>query len=211
MATAWLPKTTLRERKALQVASFRSPGNPAVRLSEFIAVSNIFFFGNGVSKISVVETMTRSLFRNGLPEALRSIWYRERAGALAIGSDVAVLRGRLGTQHHIRAALGLCPSGFDNPSVAGGRTKVALLMVGPIDQDHLHMSLLVAASSILSRPSWRQKLLQSTKASAVLAYLRDAEGSAGPGFIRRTWDQMEQFLGRRFGWQESHQDFSDGA
>ena len=202
MQTTWLPSETLQRRRQLQRVLLSRREKPEIyHFSEFLTGRKVLFFDGHESKIEAVEALVGTLSGQDPRSALQAIWAREREGAMIIPPDAAILRGRLAGTHHLRAALGLCSKGITNPSNPHARTRVFVVLVGPVDQTHLHMNLLVSISALLHSRDLVEKLLASSSAEQALQILIKAEGlSSRKNPLRRALQGLQDFFHLRYGW-----------
>ena len=100
----------------------------------------------------------------------------------------------------MRAGLALCPNGVPNPSSGLVNPRIFVLLVGPVDQNHLHLNLLVSISSLLHSKKLVTELTLCGDPQRALELLQRAEGLLPePGPAKRVWSGVQSFVGRRFG------------
>jgi len=201
MQSTWLPIETVQRRRQLQRVLLNRPEKPErYHFSEFLTNRNVLFFEGRESKIEVVETLVGTLSGKDHPSALQAIWARERQGALIIVPDVAILRCRLEGTHHMRAALGLCADGITNPANPQAKTRVLVVLVGPVGQTHLHMNLLTSISALFRTPGLTDQLLRSGSADEALRLLQKTDGVSGEtNVVRRTFQSVRDFFVHHYG------------
>jgi PTS system nitrogen regulatory IIA component len=146
-----------------------------VRVSDYLSEKNIAFFPAGPSKRQVFGHLIGSLDLADPNAALTAILAREEAGTTVIAPGLAIPHARMSGLGGLRAALGLCPSGVEDPKAEGGPIRVFLLFLGPAENMRLHLAFLASVSAVFQSEGLMDALLQLHTPQSVLEIIRDAE------------------------------------
>jgi mannitol/fructose-specific phosphotransferase system IIA component (Ntr-type) len=201
--TALLPHVTASEKRELQRELLSSPLRREIfRFSEFLTPHSILFFKDNENKIGAVETLVGTFHGIDRATVLQDIWSREREGALIIPTGVAVMRSCLGSFHHLRVALGICPKGIVNPSNPDHRTQLFIILAGPLDQNHLHMNLLVAVSALFHNRRLVGKILKCGSSDEIIEVISNAENrrNCSRSRLYRFGRAIKEFFELHYGW-----------
>jgi len=146
-------------------------------VSDFLTEKNVLFFPAAHAKPVIFETLIGTLNLDDPALALKEVLYRELWGRTIIGPGLALPHARIAGMTRMAAAMGICPQGIADPSVADRkRPYLFLLFLGPTNDVQQHLTFLAAVSTLFQTKGLLERLMQLTRPESVLEQIRAAEG-----------------------------------
>lgn len=145
-----------------------------MKVTDFLSEKTVVFFPTGPSKRQLFGSLIGLLNLPDPGEAMKSVLAREEAGSTVIAPGIALPHARIPGISGIKAALGLCPDGYESRT-DGTRIQIILLFLGPAESMREHLAFLASVSALFQVDGLPEALLQQTTPKAVLQKIREAE------------------------------------
>jgi PTS system nitrogen regulatory IIA component len=146
-----------------------------LKVSDFLSEKNISFFPAGPSKQQVFGQLISLLNLPDPSSVMQAIMAREEAGTTVIAPGIALPHARIPGITKIRAAIGLCPSGVEDPSSPSGPVRIFILFLGPSENMREHLAFLAGVSSLFQIEGLIDSLFLLATPSDVLKKIKDVE------------------------------------
>jgi PTS system fructose-specific IIC component len=150
----------------------------------------------GTTKEAAIEQLLRSMANARLlthpqvPDLMKTLIDRERAGTTALGKGLAMPHLRTGAVLRFVGAVGLAPEGINFRSIGGDPTKLIFLVLAPYEQRERHFELMGRLSALM-RDKMTLMFLQGRRtAREVHDYLVDLDTRSGEGPGIAGWNEQ---------------------
>lgn len=158
----------------------RVPEAPAAMkklfVSDFLTEEKILFFPTAVTKRVIFETLIDAMKLDDPALALKEVLYRELWGRTVLAPGLALPHARIAGMTRIEAAIGICPQGVAEPSLADSKKPfIFLLFFGPTSDVQQHLAFLAAVSSLFQTKELPDRLMQLRQPASVLTQICAAE------------------------------------
>ncbi len=100
---------------------------------------------------------------------------RERLGTTAMGDGIAIPHARVESLGRLVASFGRNRSGVDFEAVDGKPTQLFFLLVAPGKEGSAHLLTLARLSRLLSRPEFRERLVEVDSVDELFQALEEEE------------------------------------
>ena len=100
---------------------------------------------------------------------------RERLGTTAMGDGIAIPHARVESLGRLVASFGRSRAGVDFESVDGQPTHLFFLLVAPGKEGSAHLLTLARLSRLLSRPDFRDRLMEIESVEELFRALEEEE------------------------------------
>ena len=156
-----------------------SPASPVhskiPSVSSYLSDKRIVFFTSGPSKRQVLGSLIGTLDLPDPSAAIKAIFAREEIGSTIIAPGLALPHARLEGLDRIEAAVGVCPSGVQDPHDGGTPIKVFVLFLGPADNMKEHLSFLSGIAALFQKEGFVDALSNLASPQGVLHAIHQVE------------------------------------
>ena len=144
-------------------------------ISSYLSDKRILFFPAGPSKRQVIGSLIAALDLKDPTAAIKAVLAREELGSTIIAPGLALPHGRIEGITRVEAAVGICPSGVEDPHGGGEPIRVYVLFLGPSDNMKENLFFLAAVSELFQKKGFLEKLCKLASPQGVLLAIRQAE------------------------------------
>jgi len=152
-----------------------------MRLSELLREEAIRLDIKDHDKWQVIQELTELLVTSGGLQAeqkdavLDALLARERSMSTGMEKGIAIPHCSMEEVDDTLVSLGVSPAGIDFESIDGQPTHLILLLVTPKNRTKVHIRTLAEIAKLLNNNDFRDRLVNATTPSEVLATIRDRE------------------------------------
>jgi mannitol/fructose-specific phosphotransferase system IIA component (Ntr-type) len=148
------------------------------RISEILKPGNVYLFASPITQVEAFTRLVQDWAGVDPAAVLSAIFDRERIGPTVIDGVTALPHARVAAFGPLRAALGICPQGF-NDGPGHPRVRIVLLFVSDSSQPKESLAFLSSVAAIFGQEGLVDRLLQHADREGVLEVLREAEARGG--------------------------------
>ena len=112
---------------------------------------------------------------NNTSQILNAVLEREAVMSTGVGDEVAIPHGKSEGVKDIVAALGITPKPVNFNSLDNKPVRLVWLIIGPQDQTGPHLKALSRISRLMHKKDFREKLLKTNKADAMIDVINSEE------------------------------------
>jgi len=138
-----------------------------LRLVDILKESSVISDIKGKTKKEILTELAGQLNASGLIKdiepVVKIIMEREALGSTGIGDGVAIPHGKMAGSGNVLCVFGRSKKGVDFDAVDGQPVHIFFLVLAPEDSASLHLKVLSRISKILRDPSFRKKLLKTSR------------------------------------------------
>jgi fructose-specific phosphotransferase system IIA component len=150
-----------------------------MKLADLITEQVVKIPLENIEKTKIIEELVDILYRSkkitDKEKILKSVLEREKVMTTGIGNGVAIPHGKSEGSPEIAAVFGITKTDVNFSSIDDKPVHLIFLLVGPENTPGPHIKILSRISRLMSKDSFRQKLLQATTPAEAVKLIREEE------------------------------------
>lgn len=150
-----------------------------MKLSDLLSPELIKIPLETTKKETVIEELVDLLEENkkisNKKAVLDAVLEREKVMSTGVGQGIAIPHGKTESAEAVAAAMGISPKDIDFQAIDEQPVHIVFLLIAPPNETGLHLKALSRVSRLLSKESFREKLMQAPDAKAAMQLIRDEE------------------------------------
>lgn len=116
---------------------------------------------------AMVDTLSSKVKASQLEDIRKAVFQRERIMSTGVGKNLAIPHGKVGSIDTNYASFAILKEPVEFNSVDRKPVKLAFLLVGPEQNNSMHIKLLSRISRLMNSTVFRQKLEECTTSEEV--------------------------------------------
>lgn len=149
-----------------------------MKLLDYITKETILTDLKSTDKKGVIDELAEPVAKEtGLDHRaiVRVLLERERLGSTGIGGGIAIPHGKIEGIESLVLGFGLSRQGIDFEALDNKPAHIFFMLLSADNSTGLHLRVLARLSKLLKDQSFKQKLIQTNSASAVMGVLRESD------------------------------------
>lgn len=150
-----------------------------MKISDLLDGGNVMPAMNAENKrdaiVKLVNSLSYRLDSTTLDSVREAVLERESIMSTGVGKGLAIPHGKSSMLSETCAAFAKLSSPIEYDAIDSEPVSILFLLAGPESQNSLHIKMLSRVSRLLNNAAFRDKLLQSNDAEAIIALFRSEE------------------------------------
>jgi len=150
-----------------------------MKLSDLLSSELIKIPLETTKKETVIEELVDLLEKNkkisDKKAVLNAVLEREKVMSTGVGQGIAIPHGKTDSAETVVATMGISHRNIDFQAIDEEPVHIVFLLVAPPNETGLHLKALSRASRLLSKETFREKLMQAEDAEAAMQLIRNEE------------------------------------